>query len=111
MAELAHATLIPSSSFVSNQLDRNATRVMARARLRSELRSIVLDILGPCEPGELPEALAGWLEDAADVAVSAVCDASLRGLLESVAASVAEAPPSVVARLAQEGIRHDAGVD
>ena len=84
---------------------------MASARLRFELRSIVFDVLGLGEPRELPQEVAAWVDDAAEAAVSAVCDTSVRGLMASIDASIAAAPPAIVARLAQSAIRRDVGVD
>ena len=84
---------------------------MASARLRFELRSIVLDVLGLGEPRDLPQEVSAWVEAAAEAAVSAVCDSSVRGLMQSIDASIAAAPPAVVARLAQSAIRRDVGVD
>jgi hypothetical protein len=93
-----------------NRRARRAT-VMARARLRSDLRSIVFDVLGLCDAVELPAETAAWVDNLAEIAVTAVCDSSMNALLESIDAALAEAPPSVVARLAQASTRHDAGID
>ena len=105
------AVLVSHRDALSERLDRRATAVMARGRLRSELRSIVLDVLGLSEPGELPAEMAAYVEGATEAAVSAVCDTSMSALLESVQTTIAEAPSSVVARLEQAAVRHDSGFD
>ncbi|MEO8246141.1 MAG: hypothetical protein ABI622_03385 [Chloroflexota bacterium] len=91
-------------------MDRRATRVMARGRLQDELRAIVLDMLGPCEPDELPAAVAAWVDGATDRAVSAVCDRSVEALVEALESAVAGAPRDVLVRLDQAAARHDAGL-
>jgi hypothetical protein len=90
-------------------LGGRATRVMARARLQSELRSIVFDLLGCPGRDELPPAVAAWVDDAADTAVAAVCDPSLRELIHAVDVAVADAPRDVVHRLSIAAMRRDAG--
>lgn len=92
-------------------LDRRAARVMARARLHSELRSISLDLLGPWEPDELPDEMAAWVENAAATAASAVCDRSLNALIQVLETAVTGAPPDVLLRLDDAAVRHDSGID
>lgn len=96
--------------WLSPPLDRRATSVMARARLRSELRSIALDLLGRCEPDELPADAAAWVENATETAVSAVCDRSIRALIQALETTVASAPRDVLHRLDESAIRRDLGI-
>lgn len=102
--------LVRSDRVLWPPLDRRATRARARARLHAELRSIVLDLLGPCEPDELSAEAAAWVENAAAIAVSAVGDRSMRALIESLEATVAQAPRDVIHRLDEAAVRHDAGI-
>src|SRR5690349_11625317 len=111
MSAIAPTAHVPPGSVLSAQIRHRATTVMAKERLRSELRSIVLDILGVCDPGELRDDLAAWVERAADSAVSAVCDACVGTLLETIDATITEAPPWVVVRLTEGATRLDAGID
>jgi hypothetical protein len=92
-------------------LDRRSARGMASARLHADLRSIVLDVLGARELSDLPPDVATWVDGAAETAVSAVCDTSVSGLLDSIDATVQAAPSGIVARLAHAALRHDVGVD
>jgi hypothetical protein len=71
----------------------------------------VFDVLGLCEASQLPSETAAWVDNVAESAVTAVCDTSMNRLFESIDEALAEAPPSVVARLEQAAIRHDAGVE
>lgn len=105
--------LIPRTgphSLLKPPLDRRATRVMARARLHDELRSIALDLLGPCRPGELPVGVADWIDDATETAASMVSDTSLRALMQTLDTMVARAPREVVDRLDQAALRRDSGL-
>ena len=92
-------------------LDRRAIRVMARARLYSELRLIVLDLLGPYDPNELPDEMSAWVEHAAGRAASAVCDVSMSALIRSLEETAEGAPAEIVHRLDQAAVRHDLGID
>ncbi|HEX5014571.1 MAG TPA: hypothetical protein VFV72_10490 [Candidatus Limnocylindrales bacterium] len=105
--------LAPTSEpdLLSSQLHRRATRAMAPARLRYELRSIVLDVLGCQDPSELPEDVAAWAEHIAEEAASSACDPLMTRLLASLEATIQTAPHAVVVRLADAAARHDAGID
>lgn len=103
--------LNPSEILITNPLDRRAVRAMARARLYSELRSIALDLLGPCDPDELPVEMSAWVEYVAGRAASAVCDTSMSALIRSLESTVERAPREIVHRLDQAGARHDVGID
>lgn len=94
---------------LSPRLGRRATRVMAQSRLNSELRSIALDILGPCDADILPDKLAEWVEGAADAAASAVCERSMAALTHELEAAIARAPRGVVGQLNAAALRRDAG--
>jgi hypothetical protein len=84
---------------------------MARARLRGDLRSLVFDVLGRNEPRDLPAETSAWLDSAAEIAAGAVCDTSVNTLLETIDATLADAPPTVIAELADSAIRHNAGFE
>lgn len=90
-------------------LERRMARAMAHARLQAELRSIVLDLLAPCESDELPRDLGVWVADTAESVAAAVCDRTLATLTRSLDATVGSAPATVVQRLNIIAIRHDAG--
>ena len=88
-----------------------ATRVLAGPRLRADLRSIVLDVLGVCDTADLPDETRIWAERVAETAVGAVCDTSVSRLLDAIDASMAEVPPEVAAHFAEAALRQDAGID
>jgi hypothetical protein len=108
---VAPSALIPQCSLLSPRPNRRAIIVMARARLRAGLRSIVFDVLGLVERGDLPAETAAWVESAADVAAAAVCDTSVSTLLVTIDASLAQAPVAVRAELADSAIRHNVGIE
>src|SRR5690242_12978277 len=64
-------------------LVRSLTRTLARRRLERELRAITVDLLGRCQPNELPSDCAEWLETAVEAAVTHVCESSLAKLMET----------------------------
>ncbi len=113
MTQLAEMPSVPhgSGGSIWPPLDRRAVRVMAQARLYSELRSIVLDLLGPCDPEELPVEMSAWVESAAARAASAVCGRSMNALIQSLESTVAGAPSDIIHRLDQSAVRHDVGID
>jgi hypothetical protein len=85
-------------------------RTGARGRLDAELRAIAVDLLGRCQPDELPGACAAWLEAAIDHAVTGLSDATLSALAEAVDSRLDAAPPGVVALIHEAEVRHDAGL-
>ncbi len=107
MPRLANGSGVP----IWPRLDRRTIRDMARARLYSELRLIVLDLLGPYDPDELPVEMSAWVERAAARAASAVCDGSMSALIRSLESTLAGAPADIVHRLDQAAVRHDVGID
>ena len=88
-----------------------AVRSFADAQLRSELRSIVLDVLGVRDITDLGDEARTWAERVADTAASAVCDRSVGALLDSIDATMADVPPAVAARFSEAAMRYDAGLD
>jgi hypothetical protein len=90
-------------------LARSLTRTRARSRLEGELRAIAVDLLGRCQPGELPNECADWLATTVEAAVTRVCDSSLAVLAETLDLRLAAAPPGVAPRLLEAEARHDAG--
>lgn len=108
---VAPARLIPQWTMLSPRANRRVITIMARTRLRDDLRSIVFDVLGLSEPRDLPADTAAWVNSAAEVVAGAVCDASVSTLLETIDAALAEAPPKVVVGLADAAIRHNAGIE
>jgi hypothetical protein len=74
------------------------------------MRAIAGDLLGRCQPGELPTDCADWLAAAIGAAVAHVCDASLEALAEMLDAQLAAAPPGFAQRLREAEARHDAGL-
>jgi hypothetical protein len=90
-------------------MDRSLTRTGARSRLEGELRAIAVDLLGRCQPDELPNDCAEWLATTVEAAVTRVCDTSLAGLAETLDARLDSAPPGVARRLREAEVRHDAG--
>ena len=81
----------------------------AWARLEDELRSIAVDLLGPNESEELPEACADWVAATTEAVVSRVCDTALDALVQSLDSLLIDAPPDVARRLDEARVRHDAG--
>jgi hypothetical protein len=73
------------------------------------LRSIAIDLLGPNESDEFPEACADWVAATTEAAVSTVCDAALDGLVQALDALLGDVPPDVARRLDEARVRHDAG--
>jgi hypothetical protein len=106
---LAHPSILAPSPLVPS-LERRVARAMAHARLQAELRSIVLDLLAPCEPGELPRDLGRWVEDSAETVAAAVCDRTIDTLIRALDVTVGHAPPTLVQRLNVIAVRHDAGL-
>ncbi len=94
---------------LSPWMARSVARTGARRRLESELRAIAVDLLGRCQPDELPSDCAAWLASAVDVAVARVCDPSLSALAEALDSRLGSAPPRVAKRLDDAEARHDAG--
>jgi hypothetical protein len=90
-------------------LARSLVRTGARGRLQSELRAIAVDLLGRCQPGELPGDCAEWLATTVEAAVSGVCDSSLAALTEALDSQLGAAPPDLARRLREAEVRHDAG--
>jgi hypothetical protein len=90
-------------------LARSLTRTGARSRLEGELRAIAVDLLGRCQPGELPNGCADWVATTVEAAVMRVCDSSLAALAEALDARLAAAPPGVAEHLHEAEVRHDAG--
>jgi hypothetical protein len=90
-------------------LARSLARTGARSRLEAELRAIAVDLLGRCQPGELPDDCAEWLATTVEGAVTRVCDSSLAALAEILDSRLGAAPPWVVRRLDEAEVRHDAG--
>ena len=93
----------------SPMLARSLARTGARSRLETELRAIAVDLLGRCEPGELPTDCAEWLAETNDAAVTRVCDSSLASLAETLDPRLDAAPRGVARRLDEAEIRHDVG--
>ena len=77
--------------------------------LERELRAIAVDLLGRCQPDELPNDCAEWLETAVEAAVTCACESSLANLMETLDARLDAAPPWIVRRLREAEVRHDAG--
>jgi hypothetical protein len=90
-------------------LARSLARTGARSRLETELRAIAVDLLGRCQPGELPNDCAEWLATTLEAAVTRVCDSSLAVLAETLDTRLDAAPRSIVRRLEEAEVRHDAG--
>jgi hypothetical protein len=99
----------PSSARVSPRLGRALARTGARTRLAGELREIATDLLGRCQPDELPTDSAAWLVATVDAAVANVCDSALEALVAALDSRLAAAPAAVVRRLDAAEARHDAG--
>jgi hypothetical protein len=90
-------------------LARSLTRTAARSRLQTDLRAIAVDLLGRCQPSDLPDAHAAWVARIVDTAVMSVCDSSLAALAEALDAELEDAPPGVVRCLEEAEVRRDAG--
>jgi hypothetical protein len=90
-------------------LARSLTRSGARSRLEAELRAIAVDLLGRCQPGELPNDCAEWLATTVEAAVTRVCDSSLASLADALDSHLDDAPPWIAQRLHEAEVRHDAG--
>jgi hypothetical protein len=90
-------------------LARSLARTGARIRLETELRAIAIDLLGRCQPGELPDDCAEWLTTTVDAAVARVCDSTLAALAETLNSRLVAAPRWVARRLDEAEVRHDAG--
>ena len=94
----------PSSGIASR-----LSRVAAWARLEDELRSIAVDLLGPNESDEFPQACVDWVAATTEVAASRVCDSALDALVQSLDSLLLAVPPDVARRLDEARARHDAG--
>ena len=90
-------------------LARSLTRTGARSRLEAELRVIAVDLLGRCQPGELPNDCADWVATTVEAAVTRVCDSSLAALAEVLDSHLDAAPRGVTQRIHEAEVRHDAG--
>jgi hypothetical protein len=90
-------------------LARSLARTGARSRFETELRAIAVDLLGRCQPGELPNDCAEWLATTVEAAVTRVCDSSLAVLAETLDSRLDAAPRWIVRRLEEAEVRHDAG--
>jgi hypothetical protein len=90
-------------------LTRSLARTGARSRLEAELRAIAVDLLGRCEPDEVPTDCGQWLAATVDAAVTRVCDSSLAVLAETLDSRLDDAPAAVTRRIDEAEVRHDAG--
>ena len=88
---------------------RHVSRVAAWSRLEAELRSIVVDLLGPNETDELPADCAEWVAATTQRAISGLCDEALDGLVHALESLLVDVPPDIARRLDDARIRHDAG--
>ena len=88
---------------------RSLARTGARNRLETELRAIAIDLLGRCQPGELPDDCAERLTTTVDAAVARVRDSTLAALAETLDSRLVAAPRWVARRLDEAEVRHDAG--
>jgi hypothetical protein len=93
----------------SPMLARSLARTGARSRLETGLRAIAVDLLGRCQPGELPNDCAEWLATTVEAAVTRVCDSSLAVLAETLDSWLYTAPRGIARRLEEAEVRHDAG--
>jgi len=76
------------------------------------MRAIAVDLIGRCQPGELPTDAAEWVATSIEAAVTRVCDASLAALAaltETLDTRLAAEAPGVALRLREAEPRHDAG--
>ena len=94
---------------LSPWMTRSLARTGARRRLEAELRAIAVDLLGRCQPDEVPSDCAAWLASAVDAGVARVCDSSLSALAEVLDSRLGAAPPRVAKRLDDAEARHDSG--
>jgi hypothetical protein len=90
-------------------LARSLVRTGARRRLEMELRAIAGDLLGGCQPGDLPSDCAEWLDATVDAAVRTSCESALAALTEILQSRLDAAPREVARRLEDAEVRHDAG--
>ena len=90
-------------------LARSLARTGARSRLETELRAIAVDLLGRCQPGEVPNDCAEWLATTVEAAVTRVCDTSMAVLTETLDSRLDAAPRGIARRLEEAEVRHDAG--
>lgn len=95
----------------SRLIARRVTVTAAHSRLERELRSIVLDLLGPADPAWLPADTRAWVDSTTGEAVEAVCDASLASLVEHLDAVIATAPADVISRLDEATDQVTAGLE
>lgn len=107
------STIPPALSRTSAEpsplLARSLARTGARRRLETELRAIAVDLLGRCQPGELPDDCAEWLATTVEAAVTRVSDSSVAVLAEALDSRLDAAPRWIVRRLEEAEVRHDAG--
>jgi hypothetical protein len=96
-------------STLSPWMTRSLARTGARTGLETELRAIAIDLLGRCQPDELPGDDAAWLTTTVEAAVTRVCDSSLSALAEALDSRLGAASPRVAQRLDEAEVRHDAG--
>jgi hypothetical protein len=111
-AERQHEPVLrstPGQPERSRWMVRSLTRTLAQGRLERELRAIAVDLLGRCQPDELPHDCAAWLATAVEEAVTRVCGSSLSALAETLDARLEAAPPWIARRLREAEVRHDAG--
>jgi hypothetical protein len=94
---------------LSPWMARSLARTLARSRLEREVRAIAVDLLGRCQPDELPDDCTEWLATTVDAAVTRVCESSLAALADSLDSRLDVAPPWVARRLRDAEVRHDAG--
>src|SRR3954451_2124328 len=94
---------------LSSWMARSVTRTAARNRLDAELRAIAVDLLGRCQPGELPDDCAEWLAATVEAAVTGVCESSRGSLADALDARLDAAPVWVARRIREAEVRHDAG--
>jgi hypothetical protein len=88
-----------------------AARAMARRRLESELRSIVLDLVGFCESDVSAATIRAWVDDATAPAVRAACDRSMAELIDGLEGCLEQVPSELVDCLNASGARRDVGSD
>lgn len=94
----------------SSGVARYVSPVAAWARLEDELLAIAVNLLGPSETDELPEACADWVTATAKFAVAGVCEAALDGLVVALDSLLRDVPPDVARRLDEARVRRDAGL-
>ena len=96
---------------LASGLARQATRVMARARLEGALRSIAIDLLGTNESDEFPAACADWVATTTEAAVSSVSDSAVEALVRRLDSLLVGIPPDIARQLDRAKVRCDAGFD